>query len=737
MEDKRKECLTALKRSKEFVFDLETSGLDPMTDRIVGLVLGNSSKVWYFKFTGENSYPFLETMEMFRPVFMDISKTCVGHNLKFDYKFMLHFGIEIHNKLADTMHVAYLLDETRAGSTRLALKGKGGLLDEVFDVVLDTWEKSELNLGKGKGKSEEDYAIDDGRWTMQLWHKLYPQLRSQNLERVFWEILSPMIPIVANMELTGFKVDLPYLWNLKTQISKELKTFQEKLFSIAGCEFNPDSPKQVNTILFGPATDKLKCINLPVKSFLKKTKTGGYSVNEAALSMYAADGVEFCQAILDYRGKKKLLSTYIEPLIELGTKSPDSRIRASFNPVGTVTGRWCVAWDTLIKTSEGDIRIDSLTPLLDLEIYTHAGRFRRLLDVFYKGLEEMFEVTVSSGRKIKCTKGHRFYHFVLATEKIYEYRWTPLKDLDIGSSIIVEDSSGFSSDKITSIESVGIQGVWDIEVEEDHSYVGNGFVNHNSSSGPNLQNLPRDGGIREAFIAPEGKQLVVADYGQLELRIMAHQSGDKKMIDCYLKGEDIHDQTRVALGLSVDDRSVAKGSNFGFIYGMAPPTFKQNLWNTARMVKSLEDCSKFHFNFFQTYTGIKPYHNLIEKRIRERGWVVSLCGRYRRVGEEMKKNYGYALRGAINHTIQASAADIMCLAMRNLYKEIQKRALTNPLWREVKFLAQVHDELVSECPHDLVQEYIELKGKTMESALTLKVPLIAEAHAGRSWKEAK
>jgi len=601
LEDKRLVCLQELMKSDTYAFDLETTGLDPFSSSIKGLVLGTKKSAWYFKFHGTDKYPFIETMDLFKPLFLDLKKICVGQNLKFDIKFMLQSGYEMNNKFADTMVAAYLLDESRAASHgRLALKGKGGLIDECFDVLLETWAESELNLGAGKGKSEETYALDDVTWTMKLWQHLYPRLKKQKLEKAFWELCMPITPIMSKMELSGIAVNIPYLWGLKKNLQKELEDYENKIYSSAGgVKFNISSPKQLNAVLFGPATSEIPyTLNLPVKKFMVRTKQGLWPTNESILSIYASDGIEVCQAILDFRGQKKLLSTYVEPLITRATESHDSRIRSSFGQTSTVTGRW-------------------------------------------------------------------------------------------------------------------------------------------NSSNPNLQNLPRSGGIREAFVAPKGKVLVCADYGQLELRIMAHASGDKNMVSCYLNDEDIHDKTRVNLVIAEEDRAVAKGINFGLIYMMSPPTFKQTLWNQSRIIKTLDECKEWSYLFFQTYSGVKSYHTLIEQRINEYGFVQSICGRYRRLRECMKINYGNALRMAINFTIQGSAADIVSLAMRNLDREIRKRALTSKVWREVKFLIQVHDEILSECPEEIAEEYCALKSSVMTSVVKLKVPLVADAHIGNTWKDAK
>jgi DNA polymerase-1 len=243
--------------------------------------------------------------------------------------------------------------------------------------------------------------------------------------------------------------------------------------------------------------------------------------------------------------------------------------------------------------------------------------------------------------------------------------------------------------------------------------------------------------MRKAFIAPPGKKLVVSDFSQLELRIMAHRSQDKAMLEIYKGGGDIHQNTQDALGLGKKDRTVAKAANFGLIYGLSAQGLKDNLWNQARLAKTLEECQQWRYDFFKAYPGIQIYHEKIERFMKKHGYTLTLAGRRRRVKEDMERDYGYAYRMALNCTIQGSAADIVLIAMRNYFNSVQKMRESDRRWDEVKMLLQVHDEIIVETPEEIAEDAAALLQKDMEGAVTLRVPLIAEPGIATAWADAK
>lgn len=590
-------CVRYLKNEDVFCLDLETTGLNPLEDRIRGIAIGTDKKQWYLQTVGKDALPLIKFKKELAPVLLDISKVCVMHNGKFDLRFLDANDWELNCKTADTMVCAYLLDDNRSGTGRLSLKGKGGLIDELFDIVLETWEESEL-AGGLFGKPEDVYAKQDVEFTMKCWKKLTRQLASYpDIKRFFWEVAMPMVRILADIENTGMRVDTEYLRRYENVVTQEAGDIEKRIADIVGKSINLGSPDQLSRFLFEEENGP----KLQPKPWMKRGKKGLFSTSESVLSRYSQES-PVCQMILDWRAKNKLVSTYISPFLRRAETNPERRIHGSLLQCNTKTGRL-------------------------------------------------------------------------------------------------------------------------------------------ASRDPNLQNIPQykggDWGMRKAFVAPPGKKLIVADYSQLELRIMAHQSRDKTMTEIYQSGGDIHQTTQDALGLGPKDRTVAKGANFGIIYGLSAQGFKDDLWNKARVLKTLEECQQWRYAFFKTYPGIKLYHEKIERFMKKHGYTLTLAGRRRRVKEEMDRDYGYAFRMALNSTIQGSAADIVMIAMRNFDRSLRKFREKDKRWEEVKMLLQVHDEIIVESPEEIANDVAAVLQKDMENATTLRVPLEAGPGIGDSWAEAK
>lgn len=233
--------------------------------------------------------------------------------------------------------------------------------------------------------------------------------------------------------------------------------------------------------------------------------------------------------------------------------------------------------------------------------------------------------------------------------------------------------------------------------------------------------------------------MVCADYSQLELRIMAHQSQDPKMMEAYTAtgagAKDLHTITQESL--TIDTRKTAKMVNFGLIYGMSPEAFQRHLWVKERIDKSIDECTRWKYGFFELYSGVGAYHEKVKKQLEEKGYVQTLTGRFRHLEEELATDYGYAVRTGVNTTIQGSAADIIEIAMRNIHKELAVRSMKSALWRKVQMLLQVHDELLFEAPEELALEVKKMVTEKMESAAKLRVPLRVDCHVAPNWADAK
>lgn len=258
-----------------------------------------------------------------------------------------------------------------------------------------------------------------------------------------------------------------------------------------------------------------------------------------------------------------------------------------------------------------------------------------------------------------------------------------------------------------------------------------------SSTEPNLQNIPirtEEGRrIRQAFVATPGYKIVAADYSQIELRIMAHLSSDKGLLDAFAKGLDVHSATAAEVfGVATDkvtknQRRSAKAINFGLIYGMSA-------FGLAKQLEiSRPEAQEYVDLYFQRYPGVKDYMEQTKEKAREQGYVETVFGRRLYLHEINARNgmrRQYAERTAINAPMQGSAADIIKRAMITLDKEIQENDL------DMRMIMQVHDELIFEIKESDVDKAIKLINEQMESAAKLDVPLVVDVGIGMNWDEA-
>ncbi|MCI0613613.1 DNA polymerase I [bacterium] len=259
-----------------------------------------------------------------------------------------------------------------------------------------------------------------------------------------------------------------------------------------------------------------------------------------------------------------------------------------------------------------------------------------------------------------------------------------------------------------------------------------------SSTDPNLQNIPirTPWGrlIRDAFVADEGKSLISADYSQIELRVMAHLSGDETLIDSFMKNEDIHARTASEVfGVPMDKmtkeiRNRAKAINYGINYGQSPFGLSQ-LLNIEQ-----KEAKEFIERYFEKYPKVKAYLDNTLNFVQEHGYVTTMFGRRRYVPEIRSRDrmvFLAAQRAAINTPLQGTSADIIKLAMIEIQKELDTRKSS------ALMIMQVHDELVFEVPENEKDEIAEMVRSKMESVTKLVVPLTVDLSIGKNWREAK
>lgn len=576
-----------LEKCQKFSFDTETTGIEPMTAELVGMSFAITEGEAYYVPVPAEKMAAERIVNIFKKALENPSSQKIGQNIKYDYIMMRRYGVRPAGAFFDTMVAHYLLQPEQRHN-----------MDYLAEIYLGykTIHIEELIGPKGKGqRSMRDvapeqvypYAAEDADITLQLKNRLEAELAREGMEHLFYAIEMPLVRVLAEMEISGVRIDTEALRRSSADLGERLAAIEQEIYELAGTSFNISSARQVGEILF----ERLK-----IDEKARKTKTGQYSTTEEVLEKlrYRHPIVD---KILTYRGLRKLLSTYIDALPELINRAT-GKIHTSFNQTVTATGRL-------------------------------------------------------------------------------------------------------------------------------------------SSSNPNLQNIPiRDEEgreIRRAFIPEEGSLFFSADYSQIELRIMAHLSGDPAMTEAFVSGHDIHAATaariyKVAIDeVTKDMRRKAKTANFGIIYGISTFGLAERLNIPRSEAKQLID------GYFETFPRVKQYMEQSIEVAREKGYVETLNGRKRMLPDIHSHNSvvrGYAERNAINAPIQGSAADIIKIAMVRIFDRFEREGL------QAKMILQVHDELNFTVPLSEIDTVSCIVKEEMEQAATLHVPLVADTGTGSNWLEA-
>ncbi len=321
--EKKAELLRILQEATEICLDTETTDANPIDAKLVGLSFAiRPGQAWYVPVLND-----AETLEAFRPIYENPDTLKIGQNLKYDLQVLQNHGIRLQGRMFDTMIAHYLLHpEMRHGMDYLA---------EAY-LHYQTIHIEEL-IGSGKKQlSMQDlspeqiyiYACEDADITLQLRQLFQPQLAAEGYEELFWNIEMPLMPVLAHMERNGVCVDTEELHRTSALFAQQMNALEEEIHQLAGLKFNISSPKQVGEVLF----DQLQIVQKA-----KKTKTGQYVTSEEVLESLK-DRHPIVTKILDYRGLKKLLGTYVDALPQL-INPHTGHIHTSFNQTVTATGR--------------------------------------------------------------------------------------------------------------------------------------------------------------------------------------------------------------------------------------------------------------------------------------------------------------------------------------------------------------------------------------------------------------
>lgn len=417
-EEKRNEIIKKLLTSEILALDMETTGTDPMDAELVGMSFSiTENQAFYVPVPAEREEA-IKIVREFEPVFKNEKSLKVGQNIKYDMLVLQNYGIEVRGKLFDTMVAHYVLQPE--------LRHNMDYLAEIY-LHYQTIHIEELIGPKGKGqKNMRDlspqevylYACEDADVTLKLKNILEQELKKNDAEKLFYEIEMPLVPVLVNIESNGVRLDTEALKQSSEHFTTRLQSIEKEIYTLAEGEFNIASPKQVGEILF----DKLKIVEKA-----KKTKTGQYVTSEEVLESLR-NKHDIIGKILEYRGLKKLLSTYIDALPQL-INPKTGRIHTSFNQTVTATGRLSSSNPNLqnipIRDEDGKEIRKAFIPddgcsffsadysQIELRIMAHLSEDKNMIDAFLSGYDihaataakiykvDIKEVTADMRRKAK------------------------------------------------------------------------------------------------------------------------------------------------------------------------------------------------------------------------------------------------------------------------------------------------------------------------------------------------
>lgn len=774
-------------------------------------------------------------------------KPKVLQNAKFDLKVLKQKGWDIRRIGWDTMLGEHLLVEDKKGFyglkdlTNTMLPAYAGYEDKLQAILTATEGNSQIADAKLKGAAkklakdaetegflkvplddlnlygaidgdvtrqlvalqraraaQENEALDQRRqkWARNAYFKHLAQPGSPLKDPITSTMFNRIIPtthVLADMELYGVKVDQDYIDELSVRMELSLQHSRTEMLKMVPehIEFNPSSASDVRKLLYGtgfkhPDTGEVVCYSGVIEP--PKTETGLISTNAQFLrSLATQHNCPLSSAVLRYRATHKALTTFVANIKALSEE--DGRMHTNFHQHGTATFRLCVSEDTVLDTDKGSFVISNLpvesskvysenfqqSTRFNLAVTTHKNRLRPITMVFYKGTEEMYRVTLENGAFIETTQNHGFY--------------TPLgvlrlNELEIGSEVSTCDYlNTFDISRIKSIQSIGVKGVWDIEVEEDHSYVAQGFVNHNSSSDENMQNIPfriGEHNIKKIFVPSDQETQVIcnADAKAAEVRMYAAYSKDKNLIQALNDGMDPHSffsgmifkpeiilenveyaSRKAVMNLigideehnwSYDDfnnrtnfkdtdpwyaaqleklRKNIKRVVFGILYGASK-------FKIARIVGISNEQAQTIINALERmFPSIPEYVRTTKDQVRHIGVVETFLGRRRRFDLLGLTNYGRskAERQAINFKIQSTSSDVVLEVLCDVAEPV-RQDLGGHL------LITVHDSIVAEIPKQYISQLPDFFKEYGEKRVAVRhpwlpVPFKWDVEVGASYGE--
>lgn len=377
--------------TKEFVsIDTETTSTDAISAELVGLSFSAEESKAFYVPVPANYEEALKVVEIFKPLYESDKIMKIGQNIKYDYEVLTRYGVTIQGKMFDTMIAHYLIQPELHHNMDYLAETLLGYQTIHIEELLGPKGKKQKNMRDLSPTDIYEYAAEDADITLQLRNVLEPRLKELGVEELFWNIEMPLVRVLAYMELNGVCLDTEALQDTSKIFNERMREYEQEIYKEAGEEFNISSPKQVGDILFG----KLQIMDKP-----KKTKTGQYVTSEEVLQSLENKS-PIVRNILNYRGMKKLLSTYIDALPKL-INPRTGHIHTSFNQALTATGRLSSSDPNLqnipVRTDDGKEIRKCFIPeegclffsadysQIELRIMAHLSEDENMMEAFREG----------------------------------------------------------------------------------------------------------------------------------------------------------------------------------------------------------------------------------------------------------------------------------------------------------------------------------------------------------------
>ena len=377
--------------TKESVsIDTETTSTDAISAELVGLSFSVEEKKAFYVAVPTNYEEALKIVQIFKPLYESDKIMKIGQNIKYDYEVLTRYGVTLQGKMFDTMIAHYLIQPELHHNMDYMAETLLGYQTIHIEELLGPKGKKQKNMRDLSPTDIYEYAAEDADITLRLKNVLEPRLKELGVEELFWNIEMPLVRVLADMELNGVCLDTEALQDTSKIFTERMKQYEQEIYKEAGEEFNISSPKQVGDILFG----KLQIMDKP-----KKTKTGQYVTSEEVLQSLESKS-PIVRNILNYRGMKKLLSTYIDALPKL-INPRTGHIHTSFNQALTATGRLSSSDPNLqnipVRTDDGKEIRKCFIPeegclffsadysQIELRIMAHLSEDKNMMEAFREG----------------------------------------------------------------------------------------------------------------------------------------------------------------------------------------------------------------------------------------------------------------------------------------------------------------------------------------------------------------